>query len=98
MINFSFNDIAPDLMELTITLTLGETVVQSQTLQMPYQMMAAQCQELVNQVAHEQRPMKIEMIGEKCIDLPNGDTVVKPSKLIYANKAYTNNFDLEKEY
>lgn len=97
MINVNFGGIDFNVMNLTIKLIIGETEVQSQELQLPYQIMMAQCQELVNQVAQDHRPMKVEMIGEKCIDLPNGDTVVKPSKLIYANKAYINNFDLNKE-
>ena len=97
MINFSFGGIGGDFLELTIELTIGDQIVQNHKMQMPYQMMMAQCQELVNQVANDTRPMKVVMRGEKEIELPNGDVVSKPSRLIYANKAYTNNFNIEDE-
>lgn len=94
MINFNFGGIDLEPLTLTVNIVIGDTKIQSQTLQMPYQMMVMQCQDLVNQVAQDQRPMKIEMIGQKNIELANGNTVAKPSKLVYANNAYTNNYDL----
>lgn len=89
---FEFN-FGGDMMKLHIEVKLGNEVVQSQRLQMPYQMMLGQCQQLVNEIAQSDQPMKITMTGTKDIELPNGDWVTKPSKLIYANNAYTNNFD-----
>lgn len=84
-----------DIIELDVEVKLGTTIVESQTLQAPYTMMLNHCQQLVNEIANSDKPMKVTMSGTKEIELPNGDWVRKPSRLIYANNAYTNNFDIE---
>lgn len=94
MINFNFGG-PIDLFDIDVDITIGEQMVGTQHLNAPYQMVVMQCQELVNQVAQDKRPMKIEMRGKKLIDLPNGDTVEKPSKLVYANNLYVKNFGLD---
>lgn len=85
----------PDLMNLHIEVKLGTAIVQSDALQAPYQVMLQHCQSMVNEIANSQEPMKITMSSTKEVQLPNGDWVDKPSKLIYANNAYLNNFDIE---
>lgn len=92
-----FNGFEIDMMELHIEIKLGNEIIKSQYLQMPYDMMRNQCQLLVNEIAQSDKPLKITMTGTKDIELPNGEWVSKPSKLIYANNAYTNNFDDMKE-
>lgn len=92
---FGFSEINFEMMQLHIEVRLGNTIIQSQTLQMPYRIMMQQCQNLVNEIANSDQPMKITMTGEKILDLPNGDSKAFPSKLIYANNAYTANFDIE---
>jgi len=81
---------------LHIEMKLGEAVIHSQTASYPFVIMKRHCAEMVNQVAHDSRPMKITFTGEKDIELPNGDWITKPLKLIFANNAYLANFDLEK--
>lgn len=81
-------------MHITIELFIGNTKIQSQELQLPHQMMIMQCQDIVNQVAQDQRPMKIEMIGTKTVELPDNKFIEKPSRLIYANNKYIENFPI----
>ena len=92
---FGFGEINFEMMQLHIEVRLGNAVIQSQTLQMPYRIMMQQCQNLVNEIANSDQPMKITMTGEKILDLPNGDSKAFPSKLIYTNNVYTANFDIE---
>ena len=86
-----------EMMELTMELTIGEQVVETQRLQAPYEMLVAQCQQLVNQLAQDKRPMKVVFRGTKEVALPNEEYKQLPSRLIYANNAYTENFELNYE-
>ncbi len=94
MINFNFGGTI-EMFDLDVDITIGDTKVGTQHLNGPQQMVMMQCQELVNNVAQDSRPMKIEMRGKKLLELPNGDTVEKPSKLIYANNLYVKNIGLD---
>ena len=84
-----------DVMEVDIEITIGDQTMGRQHLAAPYQMVAMQCQEVVNQVAQDERPMKVVIYGNKTIDLPNGNTTEKPARLIYANNKYVDNFELD---
>ena len=92
--NFGFD---METMDLDVELTIGSDIVESRHFKAPYQMIVAQCQQLVNQIAQDQRPMKVVFRGTKNVELPNGDIAQKPSRLIYANNKYTENFSLDYE-
>lgn len=96
MINFSFGDTF-DLFNIDVEITIGETMVGSKHLSGIYQMVVMQCSELINQTAQDERPMKIVFRGKKTLDLPNGNTVEKPARVIFANTKYADNFELNYE-
>lgn len=97
--HINFNGFNPgfnmSIIELSIEVRLGDAVVNSQTVQVPYIILLQQCKELTEEVANDDRPMKITMTQMKDVELPNGDWVRKPCRLIFANNAYLNNFDIE---
>lgn len=94
MINFSFGGTI-EMFNLDVEVTIGEVIVGSQKLSAPYQMAVLQCQDIIQQTAQDDRPMKIVFRGEKMIDLPNGDTISKPARVIFANSKYCDNFELD---
>lgn len=83
-----------DIITLQIEIKIGSQIVESQTVQAPFQFLYQQCQDLVNTAANDSRPMKITMRGEKWLETPNGEEKPFPCSLIYANNAYTDNFDI----
>lgn len=95
MIGFNFGGFDLDIITLLVEVKLGNEITERQQLSGPYQMVAAQCQEAVNNVANNSQPMKITMYGEKYLEMPNGDCKAFPSRLTYANNAYLANFDIE---
>ena len=85
------------MFDIDAEITVGDQVVGSQHLSAPYQIIIMQCQEVVNQIAQDARPMKAVFRGERLINLQNGDTISKPARLIYANNKYIDNFELNYE-
>ena len=96
MINFSFGGTI-DMIDVDVEITIGEALVGSKHLSGIYQMVVMQCSELINQAAQDERPMKIVFHGKKTLDLPNGNTVEKPARVIFANTKYADNFELNYE-
>lgn len=81
-----------EMITLEIEIILGDTTLQKQTVQQPYMMAQAQCNNLARQIAEDDRPMKIIMRGTKPVEMPNGDWVSKPSSLEFENNAYIRSF------
>lgn len=84
-----------NMLTLRIDIKIGNAVVESYDTQGPFEMLRMQCGEMVCQAANDERPIKITMTEMRDIELPNGDWVTKPYKLMYANNVYMNNFDIE---
>ena len=85
------------MFDLDVEITIGNQVIGTQHLSAPYQMIVMQCQDVVNQASQDDRPMKVVFSGTKLMDLPNGDTVEKPARVVYANRKYIDNFNLNYE-
>lgn len=80
---------------VTIEIKLGNEVISSQRFQGPLQLIYQQYIDIVNQIAQDDRPIKVTAYGEKHLESPTGELKVLPSKVMFANNVYLNVFDLE---
>lgn len=92
MFNFNFNI---GIETVTIEVKLGNEVISSQRLQGPLLFIYQQYIDLVNQVAQDDRPIKVTAYGEKQLELPSGEFKAFPSRVMFANNVYLNTFDIE---
>lgn len=90
-INFSgigFNDPQLQTIEIKIEIYIDNRLTNSETQVAPFIFACQQCQQLINEVAHRQDPIKVIIRGSKEVQMSNGDWIKRPSILAYANNAH----------
>lgn len=84
---FTFNNIFEPY-EVTFEIYIGDTLAKTQTMQAPRQMLEASFIQTVNQIARDQRPMKIRMSRPEIIwDEFEKREKVLTNEVIFGNNA-----------
>lgn len=91
--SFYFNGIEMDIVNYTIELYLGNALIQQEQQQMPIPFAIQQCNQLVNQIAMDNRPLRV--IIKTPYITEQGKTLI--NSVDFANNTYTKEFNLDKE-
>lgn len=83
---FTFNNIFEPY-EVTFEIYIGDTLAKTQTMQAPKEMLMASFMQTVNQIARDQRPMKIRMSRPEII----WDEFEKREKVLTNEVVFGNN-------
>ena len=83
---FSFGN---DLPQYTIEIYVGNALVNRQTLpSITLEILAMQFEQLCEQIANKNQPMKCVCKGTTEIELPNGDWVERPARVEFYNNKW----------
>lgn len=90
---FGFTFGSMDIPTWTIEIYVGNAMTQQQQLQMPYQMMAMQFAQIVNELANAPQPMKVILRGTKQVEISPDEWEDKPARIEYYNLKWDGEFE-----
>ena len=91
--SFFFNGMEMDIVNYTIELYLGNALIQKDQQQMPIFFAIQQCNRLVNEIAGDNRPLRV--IIKTPYVTEKGKTLI--NSVDFANNTYAKEFNLDKE-
>lgn len=90
---FNFG-IGGDMPTYTIEVYVGNALIEQQTIRpLALEMLVMQFAGLCEKIGNESQPMKCICKGTTEIELPNGDWVERPAKVMFYNKKWDGEFN-----